>query len=69
MIPDAALAVIEAAYEESQRRGETARRYRQRAARELRRAGWTIAPTGTLSAAHTPAGRRAETVHRTSHAC
>jgi hypothetical protein len=55
MIPDAALAVIEAAYEESQRRGETARRYRQRAARELRRAGWDLVPTGTTT------GRQAAT--------
>lgn len=48
MTPDAALAVLEAAYTESQQRGEDARRYRQRAERELRRAGWTITPTGTL---------------------
>jgi hypothetical protein len=59
VIPDAALAVIEAAYEESQRRGETARRYRQRAARELRRAGWTITPTGTARAPQTGAQRAA----------
>lgn len=55
MIPDAALAVIEAAYDESQRRGEDARRYRQRAARELRRAGWDITPTGTVRTPQTGA--------------
>jgi hypothetical protein len=59
VIPDAALAVIEAAYEESQRRGETARRYRQRAARELRRCGWDITPTGVATGRQTPAQRAA----------
>lgn len=59
MIPDAALAVLEAAYTESQRRGEDGRRYRQRAARELRRAGWTITPTGTPSGRQTGTQRAA----------
>lgn len=59
MIPDAALAVLAAAYEESQRRGEDAHRYSQRAARELRRSGWDITPTGTLTTRHTPTHRAA----------
>lgn len=55
MIPDAAAAVIAAAYEDAARRGHTPQQAAARAARELRRAGWTIAPTGTTAGRHTPA--------------
>jgi hypothetical protein len=50
VIPPAAVAVLAAAYEDAQRRGHDPHRAAQQAARELRRAGWTIAPTGPARA-------------------
>lgn len=46
MIPPAAVAVLRAAYEDATRRAHTPRQAAQAAARALRRAGWTITPTG-----------------------
>lgn len=54
MIPPAALAVIEAAYEDARRRGENAHRARQRAAHALERDGWTIAPARQSKGRQTP---------------
>jgi hypothetical protein len=59
MIPPAAAAVIAAAYEDAQRRGETPARAAQRAVRELRRAGWTITPLGHQFAPQTGVQRAA----------
>lgn len=59
MIPDAAAAVIAAAYEDAARRGHTPAQAAARAVRELRRAGWTIAPTGAVRALQAPAQRAA----------
>lgn len=59
MIPDAAAAVIAAAIEDAARRGHTPAQAAQRAARELRRAGWTITPTGVTPGRHTGAERAA----------
>lgn len=60
MIPDAAAAVIAAAIEDATRRGHTPHRAAQAAVRELRRAGWTITPTGAVTGRHTgPQGRAA----------
>jgi hypothetical protein len=59
VIPDAAAAVIAAAIEDAARRGHTPQQAAARAVRELRRAGWTIAPTGTVRAPQTGAQRAA----------
>lgn len=59
MIPDAAAAVIAAAYEDAARRGHTPAQAAARAVRELRRAGWTIAPTGAATGTQTGAQRAA----------
>lgn len=59
MIPDAALAVLAAAYEDAQRHGNTPQQAAARAARELRRAGWTITPTGAANGAQAGAHGRA----------
>jgi hypothetical protein len=59
VIPDAAAAVIAAAYEDAARRGHTPAQAAQRAARDLRRAGWTITPTGATRGPQTGAERAA----------
>lgn len=53
MIPDAAAAVIAAAYEDAARCGHTPQQAAARAARELRRAGWTITPAGATNGRQT----------------
>lgn len=59
MIPDAALAVLAAAYEDAARSGHNPQQAAARAARELRRAGWTITPTGATAGRHTGTHGRA----------
>lgn len=59
MIPDAAAAVIAAAIEDAARRGHAPQQAAARAVRELRRAGWTITPTGATTGRHTGTQGRA----------
>jgi hypothetical protein len=59
VIPAAAAAVIAAAIEDAARRGHTPQQAAARAARELRRAGWTITPTGAATGRQAPAQRAA----------
>lgn len=54
MIPPAAAAVIAAAIEDAACRAHTPRQAAQGVARALERAGWTITPTPTPNARHTP---------------
>lgn len=55
MIPPAALAVIAAAHEDTRRTRGSTRDAARAALRALRRAGWTITPTGVTNGPQTPA--------------